>query len=70
MGLRLEKIVSLGVNGGLCMKYYVIEYENGAYRHGEFNSYIDALNYAKSHCGGWAFTIEVYESEEDYLMNL
>lgn len=52
------------------MKYYVIEYENGAYRHGEFNSYIDALNYAKSHCGGWAFTIEVYESEEDYLMNL
>lgn len=52
------------------MKYFVIEYENGEYRHGEFNSYVDALNYAESHNSGYDFTIEEYDSEEDYLMNI
>ncbi len=52
------------------MKFYVIEYENGAFRHGEFNSYSSALNYAESHNGGYDFTISEYDSEEDYWNNL
>ena len=52
------------------MKYYVIEYENGVYRHGEFNSYAEAVNYAESHNGGYDYTIEEYESEDDYLASM
>lgn len=48
------------------MKYYVISYENGEMRHGNFNSYADALNYAESRNGGYDFTIEEFDSEEDY----
>ena len=54
----------------LKMKYFVIEYENGEYRHGEFNNYAEALNYAESHNSSYGFTIEEYENEEDYLMNI
>ena len=46
--------------------YYVINYENGEMRHGEFNSYSDALEYAESRNGGYEFTIEEYNSEEEY----
>ena len=46
------------------MKFYVIEFENGAVRYGEFNRYSDALNYAESF--GYEFTISVYDSVEDY----
>ena len=49
------------------MKYFIIEYENGEYRHGEFNNYDDALNYAESYNSDYGFTIEEYDSEEDYL---
>lgn len=52
------------------MKYYIITYENGEYRHGEFNSYSEALNYAESRNNGYEFTIEEYESEEDYENSL
>lgn len=52
------------------MKYYIINYENGAMRHGEFNSYSECLNYAESNNGGWDFTIEEYDSEEEYYENL
>ena len=52
------------------MKFYIITYENGAMRHGEFRSYADCLNYAESCNGGWDFTIEEFESEEDYLANI
>lgn len=52
------------------MKYYVISYENGAMRHGEFNSYSAALNYAESASGGYEFVIEEYENLEDYENNL
>jgi hypothetical protein len=52
------------------MKYYVIEYENGEFRHGYFNSYSEALNYAESHNGGYEYTISEYDSEEDYLNSL
>lgn len=52
------------------MKYYVISYENGAMRHGEFNGYSDALNYAESASGGYAFVIDEYDSQSDYENNL
>lgn len=52
------------------MKFFVISYENGETRYGEFNDYSDALNYAESHNGGYDFTIEEYDSEEDYISYL
>lgn len=48
------------------MKFYVIEYENGAIRYGEFASSEEAINYAESYNGGYDFTISVYDSMEDY----
>lgn len=48
------------------MKFYVIEFENGAYRHGYFNSYQEAIDYADSFNGGWDYTISDYDSEDDY----
>lgn len=48
------------------MKFYVIDYENGATRYGEFNDYNEALNYAESSNGGYEFTIEEYDSQEDW----
>lgn len=50
--------------------FYVISYENGEMRYGNFNSYSDALNYAECRNGGYDFTIEEYDSEEDYEDNL
>lgn len=50
--------------------YYVISYESGETRYGEFNSYTDCLNYAESKTGGYDFTIEEYESESEYFENL
>ena len=50
--------------------FYVINYENGEIRYGDFNHYSDALNYAESYNGGWAFTIEEYDSEDDYFENI
>lgn len=50
--------------------YYVINYENGEMRHGNFNSYSDCLNYAESNNGSYDFCIEEYESEEDYYNNI
>lgn len=49
------------------MKYYVISYENGETRYGEFADYMSALNYAESRNGGYEFTIEEYDSEDDYF---
>lgn len=49
------------------MKYYVISYENGETRYGEFADYTSALNYAESRNGGYEFTIEEYDSENDYF---
>lgn len=43
---------------------YVITYENGTVRYFEGGSYIDALNYAESHNGGFNFTIEEEEEED------
>lgn len=50
--------------------YYVISYESGEMRQGEFENYSDALNYAESKNGGNDFTIEEYENEEVYNNNL
>lgn len=52
------------------MKYYIITYENGAFRHGEFESYSDAINYAESNNSGYDYTIEEYDSEDDYLIDI
>lgn len=49
---------------------YVINYENGEQRHGNFENYFDCLNYAESRNGGYGFTIEEYDSEEDYEQSL
>lgn len=52
------------------MRYYIITYENGSFRHGEFESYSDAINYAESNNSGYDYTIDEYDSEEDYLINI
>ena len=52
------------------MKFYVISYENGETRYGEFADYTNALNCAASRNGGYDFTIEEYNSEYEYLSNL
>ena len=52
------------------MKFYVITFENGECRHGNFSNYSQALNYAESRNGGWDYTIDEYDSEDDYLNNL
>lgn len=51
------------------MKFYVISYENGETRYGEFADYTGALIYANSYNRGYDFTIEKYDSEEDYFAN-
>lgn len=48
------------------MRFYVIEYESGAVRYGEFASAAEALNYAESCNGGYDFTISDYASFEEY----
>lgn len=50
--------------------FYVIDYENGAVRYGDFNSYIDALNYAESNNKGYDFTVSEYDSEDDYYESI
>lgn len=50
--------------------YYIINYENGEIRHGEFNCYTDALEYAESRNSGYDFTVEEYDSEEEYEESL
>lgn len=49
------------------MKFFVISYESGEVRYGSFESRSSALNYAESRNSGYNFTIEEYESEEEYF---
>ena len=49
------------------MKYYLIEWENGEFRHGYFTSYNEAVNYADSVMDFIDYTISEYDSEEDYF---
>jgi len=49
--------------------FYVITYESGEARYGNFSSYADALNYADSRPSG-EYTIEEYDSEEDWEASL
>ena len=51
------------------MKFYLISYENGETRYVEFADYTSALNYAVIHNSGYEFTIEKYDSEDDYFAN-
>ena len=60
-------IIKQNERGKQIMKYYVISYENGETRYGEFADYTSALNYAESRNGGYEFTIEEYDSENDYF---
>ena len=48
-------------------KFYVIDYDNGAMRCGEFKNYTECLNYAESVNGEHDFTIYEYESEEEFI---
>ena len=48
------------------MKYYEINYENGDYRHGEFRNIFEADEYAQSHNGGYDYTIDEFEDEDEY----
>lgn len=50
--------------------FYVINYENGETRYGEFNNYNDCLNYAESRNGGYDYTIDEYANEEEYEGNM
>ena len=52
------------------MKYFVIDFEDGRSINGKFDTYVDAVIYADSNCEGYDYTIEEYESEEDYLMKI
>lgn len=53
------------------MNYYIIDYADGSYSRGEFECYLDALNYAESYIGqGLAFTINEFTSKDDYLNGL
>ena len=49
------------------MKFYVISYENGETRYGEFADYASALIYAESHNGGYDFTIVECDSEDNHF---
>lgn len=51
------------------MKYYVIEFET-FYRHGYFGSWTEADDYAQRVCDGEDYTIEEWDSEEEYEQNL
>lgn len=52
------------------MKYYTIDYDDGTYKHGYFNSYCEALDYAESFNVGHEFFLAEYENEEDYFRSL
>ena len=49
------------------MKFYVIDYENGSFRHGYLNNYNEAVDYAENNNGGFDYTISEYDSEDDYF---
>lgn len=50
--------------------FYVISYENGATRYLDCTNYNDVLDYAESHSGGHEYTVEEYDSQEDWENNL
>ena len=52
------------------MKFYVITFSSGHSLHGLFNSYSDCLTYVENHKFSDDFTIEEYDSEDDYINNL
>lgn len=68
--LYQENEHTFGKKKGSKNMFYVITYESGEQRHGNFNCYMDALIYAESRNGGNEFVIEEYDSEEDYENNL
>lgn len=51
-------------------KFYVISYENGAVRYMDNATYSEANRYAESNNGGWDYTVEEYDGEDEYFDNI
>ena len=52
-------------------KFFVLTFDDGAEKYGEFYTYSDAANYAESLSEIYGdYTISEYDSEEDYFNNL
>ena len=52
-------------------KFYVLTFDEGSEKYGEFYRYSDAVNYAESLAEIYGdYTISEYDSEEDYFNNL
>ena len=49
--------------------FYVISYDDGEMKNGEFENYSEALSFAEKHNTTCNFTIEEYDSEKDYPDN-
>ena len=52
------------------MTFFVIEWANGEFRHGYFDSYNEAVRYADSVMDWIDYTVSEYDSEEDYFNTL
>lgn len=52
------------------MKFYIINYSGNIQHYGNFHNYIEALNFASTESNGCDFTLEEYDSEEDYCNSL
>ena len=50
--------------------FYVISYDDGEMKNGEFENYSEALSFAEKHNTTCNFTIEEYDSEKDYPDNI
>lgn len=48
--------------------YCQIDFDDGEYKHGDFDNFIDACDYAESIANGRDYTVDDYESYEDYLV--
>lgn len=48
---------------------FVISYDDGEMKNGEFENYSEALSFAEKHNTTCNFTIEEYDSEKDYPDN-
>lgn len=52
------------------MRFYVIKYDDGRFKCGEFPDFGSAYDYAISNSNGSEFLLSDYASEDDYFANL
>lgn len=52
------------------MRFYVIEYDDGRFKCGEFPDFASAYDWATENSNGAEFTLCDYDSEDDYFANL